>query len=102
MAMSDGDAVFPLDAEALALFDAKGVLPGRDIPQSGRGNAAKVRRIIQLTRDLAGGSLEGLRILDVGCGEGVYAMEAALHGADVLAVDGRTERMAAGAACAER
>lgn len=94
--------VFPLDAEALALFDAKGVLPGRVVPQSGRANAAKVRRILQLTCDLSGGSLERVRILDVGCGEGVYAIEAAIHGADVLAIDGRTERMHAGAACAAR
>lgn len=102
MPANEDDGVFPLDAEALALFEAKGVLPGRVVPQSGRANAAKVRRILQLTRDLAGGSLEGLRILDVGCGEGVYAIEAAIHGADVLAVDGRTERMEAGAACALR
>lgn len=57
---------------------------------------------MQLTRDLAGRPFEALRILDLGCGEGVYAIEAALRGAAVVAVDARTERMALGAACAAR
>ena len=57
---------------------------------------------MQLTRDLAGRPFETLRILDLGCGEGVYAIEAALRGAEVLALDARTQRMALGAACAAR
>ena len=43
-----------------------------------------------------------LRILDLGCGEGVYAIEAGLRGAEVLALDARTQRMDQGAACAAR
>ncbi|MEP7207613.1 MAG: class I SAM-dependent methyltransferase [Casimicrobiaceae bacterium] len=92
----------PLDAQALALFAAKGNVPGMAVPQSGEANGLKVRRILQLTRDLVGGPLAGVRLLDLGCGEGVYAIEAALHGADVLAIDARDARMAAGAACAAR
>src|SRR5262249_49332341 len=41
-------------------------------------------------------------IIDVGCGEGVYAIEAALRGAEVLALDGRTERMRDGVTAADR
>src|SRR6185312_7210034 len=52
------------------------------------------------TRDLAGRPFDTLRILDLGCGEGAYAIEAALRGAEVLALDARTQRMALGAACA--
>jgi SAM-dependent methyltransferase len=91
-----------LDAEALALFASKGWEAGPGGPQIGIANAVKVRRVMQLTRDLSGRPFEMLRILDLGCGEGVYAIEAALRGAEVLAVDARTQRMALGAACAAR
>ena len=91
-----------LDADALLLFARKGLEAGPDAPQTGIANAVKVRRVMQLTRDLAGQRFETLRILDLGCGEGVYAIEAALRGAEVLALDARAERMALGAACAAR
>jgi SAM-dependent methyltransferase len=91
-----------LDAEALALFDRKGREGGPDVPQSGRANGVKVRRIMQITEDLAGRPFETLRILDAGCGEGVYAIEAAIRRATVVAIDARTERMHQGAACAAR
>lgn len=97
-----GERVHPLDAEALALFARKGWEAGPGAPQTGPANAVKVRRVMQLTRDLAARPFEQLRILDLGCGEGVYAIEAALRGAQVLALDARTERMALGAACAAR
>ena len=91
-----------LDAEALALFARKGHEGGPAIPQAGEANAVKVRRVIQLVQDLANAPFEALRILDLGCGEGAYAIEAAARGAEVVAVDARTERMRLGAACAER
>jgi SAM-dependent methyltransferase len=91
-----------LDADALALFARKGWEAGSGGPQIGLANAVKVRRVMQLTRDLGGRPFETLRILDLGCGEGVYAIEAALRGAEVLALDARTQRMALGAACAAR
>jgi len=96
------ERVHPLDAEALALFARKGEMPGVRVPQSGMANGLKVRRVLQLTHDLLRGDLRGRRILDLGCGEGVYAIEAALHGAEVLALDARIERMALGAATAKR
>lgn len=91
-----------LDAESLALFARKGFEGGPNIAQGGQANAAKVRRVIQITADLSGKKFDELRILDLGCGEGVYAIEAGIHGAHVVAVDARTQRMDAGAACAAR
>lgn len=98
---SDG-ALRQLDAEALALFSRKGLEAGPDAPQVGEGNGVKVRRVMQLTRDLGSRPFDRMRILDLGCGEGVYAIEAGLRGADVVALDARTERMAEGADCAAR
>ncbi len=92
----------PLDAEALALFARKGREGGPGVPQAGEANGVKVRRIVQLVRDLAPRPLDRLRVLDLGCGEGAYAIEAALLGAEVLAIDARRERMDEGAACAAR
>jgi SAM-dependent methyltransferase len=91
-----------LDAETLALFARKGEEADPGGPQLGEANAVKVRRVMQLTRDLAGRPFDQLRILDLGCGDGVYAIEAALRGAEVLALDARTEHMERGVACAER
>jgi SAM-dependent methyltransferase len=96
------ESIRQLDADALALFARKGLEAGPDAPQVGEANAVKVRRVMQVTRDLAGRPFEGLRVLDLGCGEGVYAVEAGLRGAEVLALDARTERMELGAACAVR
>jgi 2-polyprenyl-3-methyl-5-hydroxy-6-metoxy-1,4-benzoquinol methylase len=53
------------------------------------GDEIKLRRVIQCISDHAGGSLEGLRILDLGCGEGIYSIELARHKAQVVAMDGR-------------
>ncbi|MGH8799503.1 MAG: class I SAM-dependent methyltransferase [Casimicrobiaceae bacterium] len=91
-----------LDRAALDLFARKGREGGPCVPQAGPANAVKVRRVMQLTRDLAARPFAGLRILDLGCGEGVYAIEAGLRGAEVLALDARRERMDDGARVAAR
>lgn len=96
------DPVPQLDEEALALFARKGLEAGPGAPQVGEANAVKVRRVLQLTADIARRPFSELRILDLGCGEGVYAIEAGLRGAQVLALDARGERMCHGIACAER
>lgn len=96
------ERVHALDAEALELFARKGREGGPNIAQSGPANGVKVRRVMQVTRDLAGRPFSELRILDLGCGEGVYAIEAGLRGARVTALDARTQRMAQGEACAKR
>jgi 2-polyprenyl-3-methyl-5-hydroxy-6-metoxy-1,4-benzoquinol methylase len=96
------ETVHALDAEALDLFARKGYEGGPNVPQAGPANGVKVRRIMQITRDLGRRPFPELRILDLGCGEGVYAIEAGLRGAEVLALDARTQRMEQGAACAAR
>lgn len=96
------ESIHTLDTDALRLFARKGAEGGPHVPQAGQANGVKVRRIIQITRDLAPRPFKQLRILDLGCGEGCYAIEAGLRGAEVLALDARTARMDQGAACAER
>jgi len=96
------EVVHPLDSEALELFASKGQQPGTALAQAGNANCVKVRRVIQILRDLAEPAGDKLRILDLACGEGVYAIEAALRGAEVLALDARTERMGEGARTARR
>lgn len=98
----EDEVVRELDADALSLFARKGWEAGVGAPQTGEANGVKVRRIMQLTRDLARRPFGALRILDLGCGEGVYAVEAGLRGARVVAIDARTLRMNLGAACAAR
>lgn len=53
------------------------------------GDEVKLRRIVQCVSDLAGGRLEGLRILDLACNEGLYAIEFARHKAQCLGIEGR-------------
>jgi len=96
------ESVHTLDADALNLFARKGTEGGSNVPQGGQANGVKVRRVMQITRDLALRPFDKLRIFDLGCGEGGYAIEAGLRGAEVLALDARTQRMDHGAACAER
>ncbi len=67
----------------------------------GDGNAVKVRRIISLTKRLASKNMEDLRILDLGCGEGVYSLEAGMYGSEVLGIDGRDDRLKFGKEVAE-
>ena len=53
------------------------------------GDEVKLRRIVQCVLDLVGGSVEGLRILDLACLEGLYAIEFARHKATCLGIEGR-------------
>jgi 2-polyprenyl-3-methyl-5-hydroxy-6-metoxy-1,4-benzoquinol methylase len=96
------ERVHRLDGEALRLFARKGEEAGPGAPQICLENGLKVRRVMQITRDLSGRPFEELRILDLGCGEGVYAIEAGLRGAEVVALDARDQRMGRGADCAAR
>jgi SAM-dependent methyltransferase len=96
------ETVRPLDTETLDLFASKGKEGGPGIPQAGIANGVKVRRVVQILRDLAKRPMEDLRVLDLACGEGMYAIETALRGAKVLALDARTERMDKGCQAAER
>ena len=53
------------------------------------GDEIKLRRIVQCVLDLTGGSVEGLRILDLACLEGLFAVEFARHKARCLGIEGR-------------
>ena len=50
---------------------------------------SKLRRITQIIQDHCGENLSGLRVLDLACLEGMYGIECAMRGADVLAIEGR-------------
>jgi SAM-dependent methyltransferase len=95
------ERVFPVDQETIKLFALKGTQGGGP-PKTVNAAGVKVRRVMQLIRDFSKKPFDQLRILDLACGEGVYAIEAALRGAEVRALDGRTERMDEGAKAAER
>ena len=91
-----------LESDMLELFAQKGREGQSDRPQPYNANGLKVRRIMQIIRDLARNSVEEIRILDVACGEGVFAIETALRGIQLHAIDARTERMDNGKQFAER
>lgn len=53
------------------------------------GDEVKLRRVVQVLSDLFDGRFEGVRMLDLACLEGMYALELARRGADVLGIEGR-------------
>ncbi len=54
----------------------------------------KLRRILQIVSDRTRKPVAGLRILDLACLEGGYAIEFARHGARVVAIEGREANVA--------
>src|SRR5439155_16297195 len=53
------------------------------------GDEVKLRRIVQVVSDLFEGAIAGLRVLDLACLEGMYAIEFARRGGEVVAIEGR-------------
>jgi SAM-dependent methyltransferase len=53
------------------------------------GREWRVEQVLQIAGDLVGGSFEGLRVLDLGAGEGMFALELAAKGAEVVALEAR-------------
>lgn len=58
------------------------------------GDEVKLRRVTQIVSDVLGGRIEGARVLDLACLEGMYALELARRGADVVAIEGREANIA--------
>lgn len=54
----------------------------------------RLRRILQIAEDLTRKPLSQCRVLDLACLEGHYAIEFALHGAEVIGVEGRAASVA--------
>jgi 2-polyprenyl-3-methyl-5-hydroxy-6-metoxy-1,4-benzoquinol methylase len=55
----------------------------------GGSDVARIRRCLQLAGDLTRRPIDDLRVLDLGALEGQYGVEFALHGATVVAIEGR-------------
>ena len=53
------------------------------------GDEVKLRRVVQVVSDLFEGAIAGLRVLDLACLEGMYAIEFARRGGEVVAIEGR-------------
>lgn len=99
--MTDNPMPFAVDDKSLKLFALKG-FEESGIAPAYNNNGFKVRRVTQIIQDIAQKPFRNLEILDLACGEGVYAIECALKGAKVLAVDARDERMSLGREASDR
>jgi SAM-dependent methyltransferase len=63
-----------------------------EIEEPSRGT--RLRRLLQIVEDVAGGSLDGVRILDLACLEGMVSVELARRGATVLGIEVREGNVA--------
>jgi SAM-dependent methyltransferase len=54
----------------------------------------RLRRIVQVVADLTSKPFDELRVLDLACFEGQYAIEFALQGAEVVGIEGREANLA--------
>jgi SAM-dependent methyltransferase len=59
------------------------------IGDGAEGSEARVRRAVQTVLDLAAVRVKELRVLDLGCGEGGFALELGKQGAEVVAIERR-------------
>jgi SAM-dependent methyltransferase len=57
------------------------------------GDEVKLRRVVQVVHDVFE-RVDRLRVLDLACLEGMYALELAARGADVVAIEGREANLA--------
>lgn len=58
------------------------------------GDELRAKRIVRVVGDVCRTDFRQLRVLDLGCLEGLYGIEFARVGADVLGIDGREENIA--------
>ena len=55
---------------------------------------SRLRRCLQVVTDMVTEPLDQIRVLDLACLEGMFAIELALHGAKVLGIEGREVNLA--------
>jgi SAM-dependent methyltransferase len=53
----------------------------------------RLRRVVQIAHDLVGKPLGDCRVLDLGCLDGLFALEFGMHGADVVGMDIRQKNI---------
>ena len=58
------------------------------------GDEFKLRRVVQAVVDASSKPLGSLRVMDLACLEGMYALEFARHGSEVVAIEGREANIA--------
>jgi SAM-dependent methyltransferase len=94
----DAKAVLDLKNQVIAkhgTWDSNNVYLGKGLYTMGAeivGDEVKLLRVVQCVLDHTGGSVEGLRVVDLGCGEGLYSIEFARRKASCLAIEGREPR----------
>jgi SAM-dependent methyltransferase len=59
------------------------------VPGIEGANEFRLRRVVQIISDVTGRPFDQLRVLDLACVEGLFAVELARRGADVVAIEGR-------------
>lgn len=62
--------------------------------EEARGGEVFARRVLQIVADLVNRPLKTIRVLDLACLEGLYAVEFALHGASALGIEIREANLA--------
>jgi len=61
-----------------------------------QGDEIKLRRVLQVVADAASKPIDSVRLLDLACHEGIYAIEFARHGANALGIEGRKAHLEKG------
>ena len=56
-------------------------------------NGDHLQRIVQIAADITNQPLSSLRVLDLACLEGLYGIEFARHGAEVIGIEGREKNI---------